>query len=250
MEKLNTYFSRLVLEPDPSFYVIATALHPRLRLPWFKTRWKDFPQWHTKAEKSIYKVFRQYVDLEVEPDVDAPPPQLLRHKTPAGSSYSFDDTMSVDLMLLTGARSHKKQKRVSQLEEYYNDLRDDMQTPNQAQRSQLDEPWQWWLTTGRTRYLVVFKMARDFLSIPATSCDCERAFSKARRTITCDRNALSGVTIEALQLQKNWLQRRVVQSEFADLQDCLATQASAVGDPATVGLDTEDAPAADDPAAS
>jgi hypothetical protein len=103
---------------------------------------------------------------------------------------------------------------------------------------------------GRARYLVVFNMARDFLSVLATSCDCERTFSKARRTITCDRNALTGVSIEALQLQRNWLQRRVVQSELADLQDCLATQTSAVGGPAAAGLDTDDAPATDDPAAS
>lgn len=65
-------------------------------------------------------------------------------------------------------------------------------------------------------------MARDYLTIPSTSCDCERAFSKARRTITSDRNALSSDTIEALQLQKNWLNRSVVPSELADLQNFLS----------------------------
>ena len=65
-------------------------------------------------------------------------------------------------------------------------------------------------------------MARDYLTIPSTSCDCERAFSRARRTITSDRNALSCNTIEVLQLQKDWLNRGVVQSELADLQDFLA----------------------------
>ncbi|EFQ89188.1 hypothetical protein PTT_14648 [Pyrenophora teres f. teres 0-1] len=34
-------------------------------------------------------------------------------------------------------------------------------------------------------------MATDILSIPATSCECERCFSTAKRTITDDRNRLN-----------------------------------------------------------
>jgi hypothetical protein len=37
-EKLNTYFSRLILDPTVSYYAVATALHPLLRLTWFKTQ--------------------------------------------------------------------------------------------------------------------------------------------------------------------------------------------------------------------
>jgi hypothetical protein len=69
------------------------------------------------------------------------------------------------------------------------------------------------------RYPLVFKMACDYLSIPCTSCECERAFSKARRTITADRNSLGGETIEAIQLQRNWLQRGVVKSSLKDLEE-------------------------------
>ncbi|KAK7189947.1 hypothetical protein PSPO01_03668 [Paraphaeosphaeria sporulosa] len=43
-------------------------------------------------------------------------------------------------------------------------------------------------------------MAIDHLSMPATSCDYERCFSSARRTITYDRNLLSLAIIKALQL--------------------------------------------------
>jgi hypothetical protein len=64
----------------------------------------------------------------------------------------------------------------------------------------------------------VFKIACDYLSMPSTSCECERAFSKARRTITCDRNQLSGATIESIQLQRNWLQQGVVKSSLRDLK--------------------------------
>ncbi len=60
-------------------------------------------------------------------------------------------------------------------------------------------------------------MALDFLSVPCTSCECEHAFSSAKRTITIDRNLLAPATIEAL--QKNWLRRRVVKSYLLQLQD-------------------------------
>lgn len=65
----------------------------------------------------------------------------------------------------------------------------------------------------------MFKIAYDYLSIPSTSCECERSFSKARCTITADRNRLSGATIESTQLLRNWLQRGVVKSSLNDLED-------------------------------
>ena len=69
---------------------------------------------------------------------------------------------------------------------------------------------------------VVFKMARDYLTIPSTCCDCERSFSRTRRTITNYCNTASCNTIETLQLQKDWLHRGVVQSALVDLEDFLA----------------------------
>lgn len=60
-------------------------------------------------------------------------------------------------------------------------------------------------------------MAIDLLSIPATSCECERCFSSAKRSITADRNSLLPSTIEALQLQKNWLRHQVVDSPLQQL---------------------------------
>lgn len=60
-------------------------------------------------------------------------------------------------------------------------------------------------------------MAVGFLSIPHTSWECERAFSGGERTATTDRNELVGVTIEPLQLQKNWLRNAVEDSELDKL---------------------------------
>ena len=222
LEKLNTYFERLVLDPTPSFYAIATALHPALRLVWFKGAWKDFPLWHSKAEKSVRTAFKQYVDAEVDQEVlEEPisqPSVRLRQPGKSNGSSLYEDTIEVDLHLLTGSKSHKRQKRVSQLDEYFNDIQIDFMGASSAYRQLLNDPWRWWLEDGRNRYPIVFKMAFDYLSIPSTSCECERVLSSARRTITCDRNNLSGSLIEALQLQKSWLRRGVVDSGLIKLQ--------------------------------
>lgn len=98
----------------------------------------------------------------------------------------------------------------------------DLNNENEREQELLEDPWEWWLQRGRHDYPILFKMATDFLSIPATSCANERAFSKARRTITCDRNSLGGATIESLQLQKDWLRCGVVKSSLKDIEKHVA----------------------------
>ncbi|KAK7180689.1 transposase-like protein [Paraphaeosphaeria sporulosa] len=81
----------------------------------------------------------------------------------------------------------------------------------------MQDPHRWWVDVGQKRYPVVYKMAMDHHSVPATSCDCEQCFSSARRTITYDRNQLSPAVVEALQLQKIWLTRDAVSSHLTAL---------------------------------
>ena len=71
-------------------------------------------------------VFKQYVDAEVEQEVLEEPvsESSTGHRQPGKCSGAslFEDTMAVDLHLLTGSKSHKRQERVSQLDEYFNDI--------------------------------------------------------------------------------------------------------------------------------
>ena len=48
----------------------------------------------------------------------------------------------------------------------------------------------WW-KTKQLKFPTVAKLAKKYLSIPATSASSERIFSKARRIITGDRNRLA-----------------------------------------------------------
>ncbi|KAK7177400.1 transposase-like protein [Paraphaeosphaeria sporulosa] len=101
------------------------------------------------------------------------------------------------------SKSHKRQKRTSQLDEYFDSLYDDKVAGSEV----LYDPHRWCTDVDQKRYPVVHKMAIDHPAVPTTSCDCERCFSSARKTITCDRNSLSPAVVEALQLQKNWRRR-------------------------------------------
>jgi hypothetical protein len=93
--------------------------------------------------------------------------------------------MNIDLHLLTNSKN-KKQKRLSQVDEYSDDLLTEYTNGTDSSLELLDDPWAWWLQVGRTKYPILFKIATDYLSIPSTSCDCEHAFSKTRRTISDD----------------------------------------------------------------
>ncbi|KDQ15769.1 hypothetical protein BOTBODRAFT_108076 [Botryobasidium botryosum FD-172 SS1] len=58
------------------------------------------------------------------------------------------------------------------------------------------DPLQWWQEKHAV-WLELAQMAMDYLSIPATSVDVERAFSYGRRTISLYRHSLSSDTIRA-----------------------------------------------------
>jgi hypothetical protein len=127
--------------------------------------------------------------------------------------------MAVDTMLLTGNANHKRQQMKNQLQCYFDDLQQDLLNTNAAYQTLLDDPWEWWKQEGRSKYPILFEMAVDFLHIPCTSCECERCFSAAKRTLPTDRNSLSPSTIEAIQLQKNWLKNKVVESPLTNLNE-------------------------------
>jgi hypothetical protein len=112
-EKLNTYFTTLIYEPDVSYYTITTALNPALRLNWFQTQWKHYPQWVTKAQNLLKKVFDDYVKQDAMANSDELqelPPS--RHKLPASDFYSW--ATAVNTHLLTGSKN-KCQQHLGQL---------------------------------------------------------------------------------------------------------------------------------------
>jgi len=64
----------------------------------------------------------------------------------------------------------------------------------------------WWVA-NRARFSTLLQYALDLLSVPATSCECERVFSSAKRLITPDRNRLAIDIIEVTECLKAWWSR-------------------------------------------
>jgi hypothetical protein len=103
---------------------------------------------------------------------------------------------------------------------YFDSLAEDLLGINaQSTNLLINRPLDWWIQRGHSQYPILYKMVLDYLTIPSTSCECERCFSGGRRTITDDCNCLSGETIEALQLQKNWIRNNAVTSYLTDLMN-------------------------------
>lgn len=219
LERLTTYWEKLILDPDVSYYCVALALHPAARLLWFKDHWRHHETWHKKAECSIKKAFQQYLQREDSREDEQP---TIRKVPRLGRIDDGDPDLtailSVDTSLLTGNKGHKKLKRQSELQLYFDEIAQDVAEG----REDLQYPLIWWQTVGHKRYPTLHQMALDYLSIPATSCECERAFSAAKRTISVDRNRLAPATIEAIQLQKHWLRAGVVNSELISLSKRLS----------------------------
>lgn len=74
---------------------------------------------------------------------------------------------------------------------------------------------QWW-GLNATRYPVWSSLARDYLSVMATSVSSERAFSSSAITISKRRNRLAGDVVEALQCLKCFIRRDLL---FREVQD-------------------------------
>ena len=60
-----------------------------------------------------------------------------------------------------------------------------------------DDPLQWWCK-NESRFLHVAKLARTYLTVPATSTPSERVFSAAENIVTKKRAALSPENVNAL----------------------------------------------------
>lgn len=67
-----------------------------------------------------------------------------------------------------------------------------------------DDPLQWWRKNGSDKYPRLSILAKEFLSICASSAPCERLFSTGRGIVTYKRARLAGNTISALMTLKSW----------------------------------------------
>jgi hypothetical protein len=61
----------------------------------------------------------------------------------------------------------------------------------------VEDPFEWW-RQGEKDFPRPARMAYDLLSIPSTTCKCERAFSLAKLLVSTQRHSLQDLTMEML----------------------------------------------------
>lgn len=65
------------------------------------------------------------------------------------------------------------------------------------------DPLTWWKNNEK-QFPILAQMARDYLSIPATSVPSEQVFSAGKNLITDKRNRLVGKTIRMCLCLRSW----------------------------------------------
>ncbi|KAJ8454957.1 hypothetical protein ONZ45_g19104 [Pleurotus djamor] len=184
---LNKYYDKT---DHSEVYRIAMILHPRHKLAYFqKAKWQS--TWIQTAREIFLEEYE--------------------------SSYSSRDEFSEGDDAGEGLDSSKS-KDVDHSPKYVN-MFDKLpevapppstQTLNEA-RTYLESPieptvtdaLQWWYDRRET-YPKLSRMARDYLSIPATSVGVERTFSTGRLILSHVRNRLSAETTRALMCVGSW----------------------------------------------
>ena len=100
---------------------------------------------------------------------------------------------------------------MNEIELYFEESR--LKIQNASRRK--EELRAYWISK-RSIYPTLFKMARDYLGIPATSVPCEELFSSAVDLITPKRCSLADTTIQKVMPLKYWLKKKMVQNESVE----------------------------------
>jgi hypothetical protein len=149
--KAREYYNKFDLSPA---YYAATILHPRYKT-YCNTAWAQNPEWLELNNGNFQALWAQYRSL--------PEP---RTQTRRPKSNNIDD--AINSILDPGNTNHED-------DEFDMWKRREPQVEAGSEHAQ--NPILYWVEL-RDRYPNLSKLAIDVLSIPASSCECERAFSE------------------------------------------------------------------------
>ena len=176
IHKINKYVA--TLEDSPAYWA-AMILHPGLKKRWIE---KHLSEEHAQRVIQGFKKFFDEDYNKQSPQNPLNPQQTIQTQ----QNYLID-------------------------EDYYDkpeDLppKDELTEYLSMPLLPVEDPLEWW--RRQTSLPKLAKMAFDILSIPATSCEVERVFSKSKLVISTQRHRLMDETIEQLVCLKYWLSKR------------------------------------------
>lgn len=179
---LNRYYSKT---DTSEVYRIAMVLHPQYKLQYFKdAKWE--PEWIDTAEELV----RTQFDLAYHKDNNNTTENTAdKNPIPKSSSKSSSKQPNLFDKLLKPSPS--------------NETRNELDRYLATDTEDVEDPLLWW-AERRSMFPALSRMALDYLSIPATSVDVERAFSRGRLLLTHVRSRLSAQSTRSLLCVGNW----------------------------------------------
>jgi hypothetical protein len=189
--KRRAYYTKL--DDSPAYYA-ATILHPRYKHV-CDGAWAHKPEWLTPNNRNFEALWAQYNT--------SPKP---RSRRPPTLSNDLDDAID-SLCNPTQAATDKDE------DEYQRWKRSELVAEKDSYNAR--HPIKYWLTL-RDQYPSLSKLALNVLSIPGSSCECERMFSELGDLLEPRRRNLSPEILAAIQCVRRWRRAHLGDDEIAE----------------------------------
>lgn len=183
-QKLVKYYEKL---DDTPVYYASVVLHPQHK-DLLKKAWREKPEWLRKNDAAFKKLWSEYRDRSITSTTSnsMPPPPRRVHARSGRDDF---------LATFAGDEEESDGDEYTQWSNKFKAL------PKEHPLAQ--DPIKYWWQERATRPKLA-QMALDVLSVPATSCDCERAFSELGDLLEPRRSKLKPEMIAALQCCKSY----------------------------------------------
>ncbi|OJT02035.1 hypothetical protein TRAPUB_7505, partial [Trametes pubescens] len=196
---LDKYYT---LTDDTMIYRVAMILHPQHKVQYFRDEgWPE--EWVQTAIDLVREEWNTFYKPKNAPALIVPPAAAAaadkgKGKGKASSSGGRRSAQGAAQLptaaMFKSISRHGKPSQLDALEVY-------LQAPPQPD---IEDPLAYWNVVLKTGNTHLAQMALDFLSIPSTSTDAERAFSRGHLTVSRLRHSLSEESVRASTVLGSW----------------------------------------------
>ncbi|RYN64908.1 hypothetical protein AA0119_g11475 [Alternaria tenuissima] len=176
--KANDYYNKL---DDSPIYHAATCFHPYYKY-YCENSWRDKPEWLRVANDGFQRLWQGY-----------------KLPLPLPLAPQLFTTRTSDIDDVTGAFTRRSVTGTLQGDEYDRWLNQELAWHAVDDGNAV----QYWIAM-RSKYPCLSQFAIDILTIPASSCECERLFSELGDLLEPKRRAIGSELLAALQLIRAW----------------------------------------------
>ncbi|RYN60367.1 hypothetical protein AA0117_g13082 [Alternaria alternata] len=181
--KANNYYNKL--DNSPAYYA-AVCLHPYYK-HYCDNSWADKPEWLSTASAGFQRLWQTYKPQHQRP--------LAARTSATTIANGIDDVIGAFI---------RRKNNVEADEDEYERWKTQEPEWNREQYLGDGHPVVYWIQM-RSKYPCLSQFAIDMLTIPASSCDCERLFSELGDLLEPKRRAIGSELLAALQLVRAWV---------------------------------------------